>query len=66
MQTIKLVPDRFNKSIYISGKKNCNNGVIVLEHLVTEYYMDVQSTTAVSIDERLLNNLIYSIFLHNL
>lgn len=58
MQSISLVPSTaYNNSIYIAEKKNCDGGVIVLEDRITEYYMDVQSTTAVSVDMRLLHQL---------
>lgn len=58
MQSISLVPSTaYNNSIYIAEKKNCDRGVIVLEDRITEYYMDVQSTTAVSVDMRLLHQL---------
>lgn len=58
MQSISLVPSTaYNNSIYIAEKKNCEGGVIVLEDRITEYYMDVQSTTAVSVDMRLLHQL---------
>lgn len=56
MQSISLVPSTaYNNSIYTAEKKNCDGGVIVLEDRITEYYMDVQSTTAVSVDLRLLH-----------
>ncbi len=56
MQAISLIPSKpYNKSIYKADQKNCNGGLIILEDRIVEYYMDVQDTTAVSIDTSLLH-----------
>ena len=55
MRSLPLVrTNTFNKSLYVSEKKNCDGGLIVLEDRITEYYMDINDTTAVSIDTHLL------------
>lgn len=57
MQSIPLVPStQYNNSIYIAPRKTVSNGVIVLEDRITEYYMDVNDTAAVSVDTSLLHS----------
>ncbi len=56
MKQIPLVPlTTYNDSLYIENKKNCDGGLIILEDRIVEYYMDVQDTTAVSVDTHLLH-----------
>lgn len=58
MQSISLVPSTsYNNSLYIAESKNCSNGVIILEDRITDYYMSITGTTAVSIDTSLLHQL---------
>ena len=51
MQSIPLIPSKpYDDSLYVAEMKNCNEGLIVLDDRITKYYMDVNDTTAVSID----------------
>lgn len=56
MQSISLVPSTaYNTSIYIADRKNCSGGSIVLEDRITDYFMPISETTAVSVDMSLLH-----------
>ena len=56
MESISLVPSTpYDNSIYIADRKNCDGGLIMLEDRIIDYYMDVQETTAVSVDMSLLH-----------
>ena len=51
MQSISLIPSKpYDDSLYVAEMKNCDGGMIVLDDRITKYYMDVNDTTAVSID----------------